>query len=204
MICLPNYFNEVEKVVKFANTNFVMDEQFIETCLCAHPDKFLVGNNWWWAMHATKMAVSIFDGGLPKCKEYFLHKFSKKVPARMKAANYDHKGNEAQWDEAKPCSVGVAITWLAKFHLEVTKAKELEIKYCWANLPLFCSEDSKGHSRKEIRHFLLDSVVIDHWSEMFHLIVCKDDPHIKMWTHSKFKNDSGRILALKKLPQHPV
>jgi hypothetical protein len=39
---------------------------------------------------------------------------------------------------------------------------------------------------------------------MFHLIVCKDDPHIKMWTHSKFKNESGRILALKKLPQHPV
>jgi len=38
-------------------------------------------------MRATKMAVSIFDGGLPKCKEYFLHKFRKKVPARMKAIN---------------------------------------------------------------------------------------------------------------------
>jgi len=39
---------------------------------------------------------------------------------------------------------------------------------------------------------------------MFHLIVCKDDPHIKMWTRSKFKNESGRIMALKKLPQHKV
>jgi len=149
----------------------------------------------------TKMAVPIFDGGLPKCKEYFLHKFSKKVPAGMKAINYNHKGNEAQWDEVKPCSVGVAITWLAKFHPEVVKARESEIKYCWAKLPLFCSKDSKGHSRK---HFLLDSVVIDHQSEMFHLIVHKDDPHIKTWMLSKFKNESGRILALKKLLQHPV
>jgi len=32
----------------------------------------------------------------------------------------------------------------------------------------------------------------------------KDDPHIKMWMRSKFKNESGRILALKKLPQHKV
>jgi len=138
-------FDEVEKVVTFADTKFVVDEQFIETCLHALLDKFLVGNNWWWAMQATKMAMSIFGGGLPKCKEYFLCNFSKKVPAGMKAVNYDHKGNEAQWDEAKPCSVGVAVTWLAKFHLEVAKAKELEIKYCWANLPLFWSEDSKGH-----------------------------------------------------------
>jgi len=39
---MPNYFNEVEKVAKFANTNFVVDEKFIETCLHALPDKFLV------------------------------------------------------------------------------------------------------------------------------------------------------------------
>jgi len=78
----------------------------------------------------------------------------------MKAVNYSCKGNEAQWDEVKPCSVGVTITWLAKFHPDVVKAKELEIKYCWGNLPLFRSEDSKGHSRKEIRHFLLDSVLL--------------------------------------------
>jgi len=96
---LPNYFNEVEKVVKFADTNFVVDEKFIETCLCALPDKFLVANKWWWAMLCKKMAFSIFDEGLPKCKEYFLHKFSKKVPARMKAVNYSCKGNEAQWDD---------------------------------------------------------------------------------------------------------
>jgi len=93
---MPNYLNEVEKVVKFADTNFVVDEQFIETCLHALPDKFLVSTKWWWAMRVTKMAMSIFDGGLPKCKDYFLHKFSKKVPARMKAVNYDHKGNEVQ------------------------------------------------------------------------------------------------------------
>jgi len=34
---MPNYFNEVEKVIKFANTNFVVDEQFIETFLHALP-----------------------------------------------------------------------------------------------------------------------------------------------------------------------
>jgi len=43
---LPNYFNEVEKVVMFADTKFVVDEKFIETCLCTLPDKFLVSNNW--------------------------------------------------------------------------------------------------------------------------------------------------------------
>jgi len=33
---LPNYFDEVEKVVTFADTKFVVDEKFIETCLpCA-------------------------------------------------------------------------------------------------------------------------------------------------------------------------
>jgi len=93
---LPNYFNEVEKVVMFAGVKFVVDEQFIETCLCALPDKFLVGNKWWWEMCTTKTASSIFDGGLPKCKDYFLHKFSKKVPAGMKAGNYNRKGNEVQ------------------------------------------------------------------------------------------------------------
>jgi len=158
---LPNYFDEVEKVVTFADTKFVVDEQFIGTCLRALPDKFLVANNWWWALHCTKMAVSIFDGGLPKCKDYFLHKFSRKIPAGMKSINYDCKGNEAQWDEVKPCFVGVAITWLAKFHPDVAKARETEIKYCWGDLPLFRSEESRGHSRKEIRRFLLDSVVID-------------------------------------------
>jgi len=126
---LPNYFNEVEKVVTFADTKFVVDEKFIDTCIRALPDKFLVGNKWWWVMRFTKMAVSIFDDGLPKCKDYFLHKFSKKIPAGMKAVNYSRKGNEAQWDEVKPCLVGVAITWLAKFHPEVVKARELEIKY---------------------------------------------------------------------------
>jgi len=90
---------------------------------------------------------------------------------------------------------------LAKFHPDVVKAKELEIKYCWADLPLFRSEDSKGHSRKEIRRFLLESIVIDCWSELFHLIVQKNYPHIKTWTRSKFRNESGRIYALKKLPQ---
>jgi len=65
-------------------------------------------------------------------------------------------------------------------------------------------EDSKGHSRKEIRCFLLDSVVIDCQSEMLHLIVHKNDPHIKMWTRAKFRNESGRIYALKKLPQNKV
>jgi len=35
---LPNYFDEFEKVVTFADTNFVVDEQFIETCLHALPD----------------------------------------------------------------------------------------------------------------------------------------------------------------------
>jgi len=204
IVTLPNYFNEVENIVKFADTNFVVDEKFIETCLCALPDKFLVGNKWWWAMLCTKMAVSIFDGGLPKCKEYFLHKFSKRIPAGMKAVNYSCEGNEAQWDEVKPCSVGVAITWLAKFHQDVVKARESEIKYCWHNLFPFCGEDNKGHSRKEIRQFLLDSVVIDHRSEMFYLITCKVDPHIKMWTSSKFRNESDMILALKKLPQHKV
>jgi len=201
---LPNYFNEVEKVVTFADTKFVVDEKFIETCLCALPNKFLVGNNWWWVMRCTKMAVSIFDDGLPKCKDYFLHKFSKKIPAGMKAVNYSRKGNEAQWDEVKPCLVGITITWLAKFHPDVIKAKELEIKYCWADLPLFCSEDSKGHSRKEIKRFLLDSVVIDCWSELFHLIVQKNNPHIKTWTRAKFRNESGRVLALKKLPQNKI
>jgi len=67
---LTNYFNEVEKVVTFAGVNFVVDEKFIKTCLCALPDKFLVGNKWWWAMRTTKMAMSIFEGGLPKCKEW--------------------------------------------------------------------------------------------------------------------------------------
>jgi len=199
---LPNYFNEVEKVVTFADTKFVVDEKFIETCLYALPDKFLVTNGWWWALRCTKMAVSIFDGGLPKCKDYFLHKFSKKIPAGMKTVNYSRKGNEVKWDEVKPCSVGVAITWLAKFHPDVVKARELEVKYCWQDLPLFCSEDSKGHSRKEIRRFLLDSVVIDYQSEMFHLIVRKNNPHIKTWTCAKFRNESGRIYALKKLPQN--
>jgi len=175
---MPNYFNEVEKVVKFADTNFVVDEQFIETCLHALPDRFLVGNNWWWVMRMTKIAMSIFDGGLPKCKDYFLHIFSKKVPARMKAINYDCKGNEAQWDEAKPCYVGVAITWLAKFHPGVVKARESEIKYCWDDLPLFHSKNSKGHSRKEIEHFLLDSVVIDHESEMLFDYVTKWMAHL--------------------------
>jgi len=199
---LPNYFDEVENVVKFADTNFVMDEKFIETCLCALPDKFLVGYKWWWAMCCTKMAMSIFEGGLPKCKEYFLHKFSKKVPARMKAVNYSHEGNEIQWDEVKPCSVGVSITWLSKFHPDVVKTRESEIKYCWADLFSFSCKDSKGHSRKEIKHFLLDTVVIDRRSELFYLITCKDDPHIKMWTSSKFKNECDMIYALKKLPQH--
>jgi len=143
------------------------------------------------------MAVSIFDGGLPKCKDYFLHKFSKKIPARMKAVNYSRKGNKVQWNEVKPCSAGVVITWLAKFHPDVVKARELEIKYCWADLPLFCSEDSKGYSRKEIRCFLLDSIVIDCWSELFHLIVQKNYPHIKTWTCAKFRNESGRIYAFK-------
>jgi len=115
-----------------------------------------------------KVVMSIFDEGLPKCKEYFLHKFSKRVPAGMKAVNYNCKGNETQWDEVKPCSVGIAITWLAKFHPNVVKARGSEIKYYWADLPLFCSEDSKGYSQKEIRRFLLDSVVIDCQSEMFH------------------------------------
>jgi len=68
---LPNYFNEVEKVVMFADTKFVVDEKFIETCLHTLPDKFLVGNNWWWALCCTKMDMSIFDRGLPKCKDYF-------------------------------------------------------------------------------------------------------------------------------------
>jgi len=89
---MPNYFNEVEKVIKFANTNFVVDEKFIETCLHALPDKFLAGNKWWWVMRTTKMTMSIFDRGLPKCKEYIHHKFSKRVPAGMKAINYDCKG----------------------------------------------------------------------------------------------------------------
>jgi len=89
---LPNYFDEVEKVVTFADTKFVIDEKFIETCLRALPDKFLVANKWWWALRCTKMAVSIFDGGLPKCKDYFLHIFSKKIPARMKSVNYSRKG----------------------------------------------------------------------------------------------------------------
>jgi len=31
--------------------------------------------------------------------------------------------------------------------------------------------------------------------------VRKNDPHIKTWTRSKFRNESGRIYALKKLPQ---
>jgi len=122
----------------------------------------------------------------------------------MKAVNYSHKGNEVQWDEVKPCSVGIAITWLAKFHLDVVKARESEIRYCWRNLPLLHSEDRKGHSRKEIRRFLLDSVVIDQKSEMFHLIVRKNNPHIKTWTPAKFRNESGRIYALKKLPQNKV
>jgi len=112
-----------------------VDEKFIETCLHTLPDK-LVGNKCWWAMCCKKMAVSIFDGGLPKCKDYFLHKFSKRIPAGMKAVNYSHEGNEAQWDEVKPCSVGVAITWLAKFHPNIVKARESEIKYCWCNLGL--------------------------------------------------------------------
>jgi len=107
---LPNYFNEVEKVVTFADTKFVVDEQFIEICLCMLPNKFLVTNNWWWALRCTKMAMSIFDGSLPKCKDYFLHKFSKKIPAGMKSVNYSREGNEAQWDNVKPCSVGIAIT----------------------------------------------------------------------------------------------
>jgi len=72
----------------------------------------------------------------------------------MKAVNYSRKGNEAQWDEVKPCSVGVAITWLAKFQHDVVKARESEIKYCWADLPLFWSRNSKAHSRKEIELFL--------------------------------------------------
>jgi len=38
---------------------------------------------------------------------------------------------------------------------------------------------------------------------MVHLIVCKDDdPHIKTWTRTRFKNECGRIYALKKLPQN--
>jgi len=86
----------------------------------------------------------------------------------------------------------------------VVKARESEIKYCWHNLFSFCGEDNKGHSRTEIRLFLLDSVVIDCRSEMFYLITCKVDPHIKMWTSSKFRNESDMILALKKLPQRKV
>jgi len=69
---------------------------------------------------------------------------------------------------------------------------------------LFHSKNSKGHPRKEIERFLLDSIVIDCKSEMFYLIECKDNPHIKTWMCSKFRNESGRIYALKKLPQHKV
>jgi len=164
----------------------------------------LVANKWWWALRCTKMSVSIFDGGLPKCKDFFLHKFSKRIPAGMKSVNYDRKGNEAQWDEVKPCSVGVAITWLAKFHPDVVKARETEIKYCWRDLGSFSSLNSKGHTRKEIIRFLLDSVVIDHESELFYLITRKRNPGIKKWTCQKFRNDSGRVLAIKKSSRHKV
>jgi len=123
---------------------------------------------------------------------------SKKIPAGMKAVNYSCKGNEAQWDEVKPCSAGIAITWLAKFHPDVVKAREAEIKYCWGHLFLFSDENSRGHSRKEIRCFLLDSVVIDSRSGLYYLITCKDDPHIEVYTYLKFREVSGRILALKK------
>jgi len=39
---------------------------------------------------------------------------------------------------------------------------------------------------------------------MFHFIVQKNDPHIKTWMRAKFRNESGRIYALKKLPQNKV
>jgi len=91
---------------------------------------------------------------------------------------------------------------VAKFHPDFVKARELEIKYCWHDLALFRHENSKVHSRKEIRRFLLDSVVIYHESEMIHLIVIKRNPHIKTWTCAKFRNECGRIYALKKIPQN--
>jgi len=51
---------------------------------------------------------------------------------------------------------------------------------------------------------LLDSFVIDRRSELFYLITRKDDPHITIWTNSKFRNECGRVLALKKLPHNKV
>jgi len=113
----------------------------------------------------------------------------------MKAVNYSCKGNEAQWDEVKPCSVGITITWLAKFHPNVVKARESEIKYCWHDLGSFSCLNSKGHSRKEIIHFMLDSVVIDYWSELFYLIMRKGNPGIRMWTHPKFRNECSQSFG---------
>jgi len=49
--------------------------------------------------------------------------------------------------------------------------------------------------------FLLNSVVADHKSGLIHLITCKGNAHVKTWTCMKFRNECGRIYALKKLPQ---
>jgi len=68
----------------------------------------------------------------------------------MKSVNYDCKGNEAQWDEVKPCSVGIAITWLAKFHPDVVKARETEIKYCWRDITLFRNKNNRGIQKKKL------------------------------------------------------
>jgi len=75
---------------------------------------------------------------------------------------------------------------------------------CWGDLLSFSREISKGHTRKEIRCFLLDSVVLDRRSGLYHLIICKEDPHIEVCTYLKFREESDRILALKKLPQRKV
>jgi len=119
----------------------------------------------------------------------------------MKSINYNCKGNEAQWDEVKPCSVGVAITWLAKFHPDVVKARDSEIKYCWHDITLFRNQNNRGHTRKEIRHFLLNSVVADHKSRLIHTITRKRNAHMTTFSCMAFRNECGRVYALKKLPQ---